>query len=319
MEYKNYYQILGVDKQADDKDIKKAYRQLAREYHPDKNQGNKQAEEKFKAINEAYEVLGNPNNRAKYDQLGSSYHRYQQMGGNAADFDFSQWFSQAGGGRQRSGAQIDFGDLFGDQGGDFSSFFTSIFGGGASSSRQAQQRFYEQAQPPSHDIEQTVEISLVEAYHGALRTYNQNGGQFTARIPAGAKTGTKIRLRGKGRTGAHGRGDLYLIVHVAPHPIFRRAGNNLEVTVDVDVVTAVLGGQVEVPTLDSSVMLKIPPGTQSGQVFRLASKGMPHLRAAEQFGDLLAQVRICTPKQLTDAERALYEQLAELAKERISI
>ncbi|MCB8982292.1 MAG: J domain-containing protein [Ardenticatenaceae bacterium] len=310
MEYKNYYQILGIDKQADDKDIKKAYRRLARQYHPDKNQGDKQAEEKFKAINEAYEVLGNPQNRAKYDQLGQSYHRYQQMGGRPTDFDFSQWFSQAG---QQQGTQIDFGELFGNQGSDFSSFFTSIFGGTAS---RPYQQSNGRTQPPSNDIEQVVEISLEEAYRGASRTFSQNGSQFTARIPAGAKTGSKIRLRGKGRAGRQGTGDLYLTVQVLPHDTFRRAGNNLEVTVDVDVVTAVLGGQATVPTFDGPVKLKIPAGTQGSQVFRLAGKGMPHLRQPEQHGDLLAQVRITTPTQLTADERALYQQLAELAQAR---
>jgi len=310
MEYKNYYQILGVDKNADDKDIKKAYRRLAREYHPDKNQGNKQAEEKFKSINEAYEVLSNPENRAKYDQLGQSYQRYQQMGGRPTDFDFSQWFAHSGASRGQ-GSQIDFGELFADQGGDFSSFFSAVFGGDPSF-RQNRQRPDNRTQPPDNDIEQVVEITLEEAYRGATRTYSQNGSQFTARIPAGAKTGSKIRLRGKGRAGVQGAGDLYLTVQVLPHETFRRAGNNLEVTVAVDVVTAVLGGQVEVPTFSGNVMLKIPAGTQGGQVFRLAGKGMPHLRQPEQTGDLLAHIQISTPRQLSEAERKLYEQLAQL-------
>jgi len=310
MEYKNYYQILGVDKNADDTDIKKAYRRLARQYHPDKNQGNKQAEEKFKSINEAYEVLGNPENRAKYDQLGQSYHRYQQMGGRPTDFDFSQWFAQPGASRGQ-GSQIDFGELFADQGGDFSSFFSAIFGG-AASSPQNQQRPNNRTRPPDKDVEQVVEITLEEAYRGATRTYSQNGSQFTAKIPAGAKTGSKIRLRGKGRFSATGVGDMYLTVQVLPHETFRRAGNNLEVTVTVDVVTAVLGGQVTVPTFSGNVMLRIPAGTQGGQVFRLAGKGMPHLRQPEQTGDLLAHIQIATPRQLSETERQLYEQLAQL-------
>lgn len=313
MEYKNYYQILGVDKNADDKDIKKAYRRLARQYHPDKNQGNRQAEEKFKAINEAYEVLGNPDNRAKYDQLGRSYHRYQQMGGNAADFDFSQWFSQAGSSRTRQSGQVDFGDLFGGQGGDFSSFFSAIFGG---ASPRPDQTYYRQSQPPANDVEQVVEVTLEEAFRGTTRTISQHGEPFTVKIPAGAKTGSKIRLRGKGRSGPQGAGDLYLTVQVLPHKTFRRAGNNLEVTVDVDVLTAVLGGQVSVPTLGGSVLLKIPAGSQGGQVFRLTGKGMPHLRQPEEHGNLLVHIRLTTPRQLSEAERKLYEQLAELARQR---
>jgi len=308
MEYKNYYHILGVDKTADDKDIKKAYRRLARQYHPDKNPGSQQAEEKFKAINEAYEVIGNPDNRAKYDQLGSNYHRFQQMGGQASDYDFSQWFAQ-GAGRQHT--NVDFGDVFGGKNNDFSSFFTSIFGAAGSPHARSQK-----PNPPNYDIEQAVEITLEEAFGGATRTYQQNGRQFTAKIPAGAKTGSKIRLRGKGRTHSQGVGDLFLVVQVLPHETFERVGHNLEVTVDVDVVTAVLGGQVDVPTLTGSVTLKIPPGSQNGQVFRLGGKGMPYLGQPDRFGDLLAKMRVRIPQQLTNEERTLYERLAQLAQPR---
>lgn len=311
MEYKDYYQILGVGKTADDKEIKKAYRRLARQFHPDKNQGNKEAEERFKAINEAYEVLGNAENRAKYDQLGSSYHRYQQMGGSAADFDFSQWFASGGGQRGPYQQQVNLNDLFGSQGGSFSDFFSSIFGGAAAGGYD-QPGAYGRQSPPA-DVEQVVEITLEEAYQGANRTFSQNGSQFTAKIPAGAKTGSKIRLRGKGNAGPQGRGDLFLIVQIRPHETFKRAGHNLEVTLAVDVLTAVLGGQVKAPTLSGSVMLKIPPGTQGGQTFRLSGKGMPHLRQPEQYGDLLVKIHIAIPKQLTDQQRHLYQQLADLA------
>ena len=312
MEYKNYYHILGVDKTADGKDIKQAYRRLARQYHPDKNPGSKQAEEKFKAINEAYEVIGNPDNRAKYDQLGSNYHRFQQMGGQASDFDFSQWFAQ-GAGRQSS--NVDFGDIFGGKNNDFSSFFNSIFGA-AGSPRPRPQNPYQTNQPPNYDIEQVVEITLEEASSGATRTYQQNGRQFTAKIPAGAKTGSKIRLRGKGHSHSQGVGDLFLVVQVLPHETFERVGHHLEVAVEVDVVTAVLGGQVTVPTLGGSVTLKIPPGSQNGQLFRLGGKGLPHLGQPERFGDLLAKIRVYIPQQLTKEEPTLYERLAQLAQPR---
>ena len=319
MNYKDYYKILGVSKNADEKEIKKAYRRLARQYHPDKNQGNKQAEEQFKEINEAYEVLGDANNRTKYDQLGSNYHRYQQMGGNSADFDFSQYFSQgAPGGGQR--VNMDFGDLFGSQGGfgaqsggGFSDFFTTIFGQQMNARQAPRQDFFSQ-QATSTNMEQIVTISLEEAYNGATRTFTQNGRSFTAKIPRGAKNGTKIRLRGKGSAGPNGRGDLFLVVQVTPHEQFIRAGNNVEVSVPVDVVTAVLGGKVSVPTLTSSVTLKIPPGTQGGQTFRLRGKGMPHLRQPDQSGDIMVKINIQIPQNLSPEELELYEKLAEKQK-----
>lgn len=322
MDYKDYYKILGVSKTSDEQEIKKAYRRLARQYHPDKNQGNKQAEEKFKEINEAYEVLGDADNRSKYDQLGSNYHRYQQMGGNNSDFDFSQYFSQGfPGGRQRT--NMDFGDMFGGQAGfggaqsssSFSDFFTSIFGqqmNARQNTRQAPRQDFFSQQAATTDMEQVVTISLEEAYTGTTRTITQNGQSITAKIPQGAKNGTKIRLRGKGSVGPSGQGDLFLVVQVTPNDRFTRTGHNLEVSVPVDVVTAVLGGKVTVPTLTGDVTLKIPAGTQGGQTFRLSNKGMPHLRQPDDSGDLLAKITIQTPQQLTPEEKALYTQLAEL-------
>lgn len=310
MEYKDYYKILGVSKQADEKEIKRAYRKLAQKYHPDKNPGNKSAEERFKAINEANEVLGNPENRAKYDQLGQNYHRYQQMGGNPADYDFSQWFSGGGGSRGQR-VNVDFGDMFGGSG-SMSDFFNAIFGGSMGQRRSPGMNDYFGRQPLNPDIEQTVEISLEEAYHGATRVFSLNGEQFSAKIPSGAKTGSKIRLRGKGNQGPQGRGDLFLVVKVLPHPTFKRVGNNLHVMVKVDVLTAVLGGKVEVPTLTGPVHLTIPAGTQGGQTHRLKGKGMPQLNDNEIKGDLLAEINISTPKHLSPAERDLYEQLAQL-------
>lgn len=312
MEYKDYYQTLGVSKKADEKEIKRAYRKLAQQYHPDKNPGNKSAEEKFKAINEAYEVIGNSDNRAKYDQLGQNYHRYQQMGGNPADFDFSQYFS--GGGRGQR-VNVDFGDMFGGGSGGMSDFFSAIFGGGMGNMNQRRTgglNDYFGQQAVNQDIEQPVEISLEEAYNGGTRTLSQNGATFTAKIPAGAKTGSKIRLRGKGNPGPQGRGDLYLVVKVLPHQTFKRIGNNLQVSVKVDVVTAVLGGKVEVPTLTGSVFLTIPSGTQGGQTHRLKGKGMPQLRSQDIKGDLLAKINIRIPQDLSPEEKELYEQLAQL-------
>jgi curved DNA-binding protein len=301
MEYKDYYKILGVTKNADESEIKRAYRRLARQYHPDKNPGNQTAEDKFKDINEAYEVLGDTQNRSKYDRLGQNYHRFRQMGGSPQDFDFSEWFNGGSGGQR---VNVDFGDL-----GGMSDFFSTIFGnrgrsgGGNPFGRSA----------VNYDIEQQVDITLEEAYQGTRRTFSQNGQQFTAKIPAGAKNGTKVRMSGKGNpTPAGGAGDLYLVVHVHPHQLFKRDGEKLKVDVVVDVVTAVLGGKVEVLTLTGPVNLNIPAGTQGGQTIRLRGKGMPSLQTKDQYGDLMAKINIQVPQNLSEKERLLYQQLADL-------
>lgn len=287
MNYKDYYQTLGVSKSADEKEIKRAYRKLAREYHPDHNPGNKAAEEKFKDINEAYEVLGNPENRQKYDQLGANYHRYQQMGGAPNGFDFSQWMSNP--------SMHQSGNI-----GDFSDFFSAIFG-------QQQPGMGGMPRRP-RDTEHEITITLEEAFHGSQRTLQAGQDRFTAKIPRGAKTGTKIRLRGKGGAG----GNLILLVNVSSHPVYERKGNDLKVTIDVPVLTAILGGKMTVPTLTGDVSLSIPAGTQNNRSIRLRGKGMPHLKNNEAYGDLIAKVSIQVPRQLSDEERSLYEQLAEL-------
>lgn len=313
MEYKDYYKILGVDKSATEKDIKRAYRKLARQFHPDKNPDDKTAEQKFKEINEANEVLGNPENRAKYDQLGQNYHRFRQMGGAPGGFDFSQWAAAGGPGGAYYSTSVDFDDLFGGGGGGFSDFFKTIFGGGRTARSQGPEDLFRR-QEPGRNIEQRVDITLEEAYQGTERLLVQSdGSQIKAKIPAGARTGSKVRLRGKGQPGPAGPGDLYLLIRVIPHDTFKRDGNNLSVKVPVAVTTAVLGGKVTVPTLNGTVRLTIPPGTQGGRTFRLKGKGMPDLRQKGVFGDLLAKVRIRVPEQLGEEERQHYEQLAKLA------
>lgn len=322
MEYKDYYKILGVSQQADEKEIKRAYRSLALKYHPDKNPGNNQAEDQFKEINEAYEVLGNPENRRKYDQLGSNYHRYQQMGGQTGGFDFSQWFGQQGGGGAQYRTNVNLNDLFGDGrtgSGGFSDFFQTIFGQGGFGSQRASNfggANFGGANPgaaaQSADAEQTIQLTLEEAYQGTTRTFSRNGERFSAKIPAGAQNGTRVRLRGKGHEGGTGPGDLYLVVELQPHAQFELDDVNLRTEVEVDLLTAVLGGKATVPTLTSPVTLTIPAGAQSGQSFRLKGKGMPHLRQPDQFGDLYAKLKIRIPTQLSAQEKALYEQLASL-------
>lgn len=292
MEYKDYYKILGVGKNADEKEIKKRYRKLARAFHPDRNQGDKSAEEKFKDINEAYEVLGNADNRSKYDQLGANYHRWKQMGGDPNGFDFSQFMN--GGGGQAGYGNLNIEDLLG---GDF---FSQFFGGGRPS-----------AQPLRQDTEQAVEVTLEEAYHGTSRTFvDASGERFTAKIPRGVDTGKRVRLRGKGNRG----GDLYLVIQVRPHQTYQRDGDDLRSTVEVDHLTAVLGGQVKVDTLKGPVNLKIMAGTQGGRTMRLRGRGMPNMRDNDRVGNLLVTINISVPTELSAEERELYERLAELQK-----
>jgi curved DNA-binding protein len=317
MEYKDYYKILQVEKSSSDKEIKKAYRRLARQYHPDKNPDDNAAEEKFKEINEAYEVLGDEENRAKYDKLGRNYHRFQQKGGAPGGFDFSDWAAAGGGPGGYRRVNIDMDDLF-SGGGGFSDFFNTVFGRRArSQTGSPNEMFARQGQVMSQDVEQEIEISLEEAYHGTTRVLlKDNGEKLTAKIPRGATTGLKVRLRGKGEVGSGGAGDLFLKIKVTPYPTFQRNGANLKVSVPVDVVTAVLGGKVSVPTLSGDVKLTIPPGTQGGRTFRLSGKGMPKLRDNSQYGDLLATITIMIPEEMTDEERRLYQELADIAKEK---
>lgn len=303
MEYKDYYKILGVEKRATEDDIKKAYRKLAMKLHPDRNPGNKAAEEKFKEVNEAYEVLHDPEKRARYDQLGDSYHSWQQTGGSPGNFNWNEWFTQSPGGRT---SQVNVEDLFGGMGG-FSDFFSSIFGGMAGGATR-QQTMRRQRQPVAY--EQPVQITLDEAYRGANRTLQVNGRRLEGKIPPGSKTGTKVRLAGMGPEGPDGQpSDIYLVIEVLPDPRFERKGNDLSSEVMVDLFTAVLGGQVRVPTLSSDVVLTIPPGTQPGQKIRLAGRGMPDLRNPQSHGDLYVIAKVQVPRNLSAKQRELFEQL----------
>ncbi|RLC92026.1 MAG: J domain-containing protein [Chloroflexi bacterium] len=319
MEYKDYYKILGVDRNAGEKEIKRAYRRLARQFHPDVNPGDKQAEEKFKEINEAYEVLSDPEKRAKYDRLGASWQQWQRMGYDPGQFDWSQWFAGAPGG-VRVEWSGDLGDLFGGAGADmFSDFFRAIFGGmgGAGRAHTVEDLFRRTTRQRTlrgQDVEASVEITLEEAFHGTTCVLEQNGHRIRVKIPPGARSGSKVRVAGKGAPGYGGGspGDLYLNVTVKPHPVFRREGDNLRCKVDVDLYTAVLGGQVRVPTLNGDVALKIPPGTNSGKTFRLRGKGMPNPRNPKRRGDLLVTVQVQIPQRLSARERELFKELAHI-------
>lgn len=315
MNYKDYYDVLGVSKSASEKEIKSAYRKLARKYHPDVND-SPDAEERFKDVNEAYEVLGDENKRSKYDHLGADWSRWQQTGGGPGDFDWSQWMG--GNGQRvnvRYGSPGNVNDIFGGGGGSgFSDFFESIFGGLGGQATQGDPFGRVGGQSArGRDMEHTVEISLSEAYHGASRMIEVGGRRLDVKIPAGADTGTKVRIRGQGQDGMAGqRGDLFLKVKVARDPRFERKNDNLTCNVPVDLYTAVLGGEARVPTLTGDVNLKIPAGTQSGRSIRLRGKGMPKLRQKDEYGDLIAKIDIQVPTDLSDEQRALFEQLRDM-------
>jgi curved DNA-binding protein len=290
MDYKDYYKILGVDRKASEEDIRKAYRKLAKQYHPDYNPNNKQAEEKFKDINEAYEVLSDSKKRSHYDRLGSDYSQWQRRG--TGDFDWSQYGGFPGGARVN---MDDLNDMFG--GGGFSDFFQTIFGMGG---RQAR------SQPQGY--QQEFEITLEETYKGTTRRVQIDGREKMVRIPAGVRTGSKVRVAGAGPNGL----DLYLIVHVKDDARFERQGNDLHTNATISVFTAILGGDAEVETMEGKVKLNIPAGTQPEQVFRLAGRGMPHLKSPKEKGDLFVKVKVQVPKYLSTKQRELLDEASRI-------
>ena len=307
MEYKDYYQILGVKRDASQKEIKSAFRKLARQYHPDVNTGDKDAESKFKAINEANEVLSDPEKRKKYDALGADWERYQQSGGQPGGFDYSRYASQPGpgdgSGQVHYGTPEDFADLFGE-GQPFSDFFSTLFGRGAQGGAEGR------AQPMAQDYEYPLAITFDEAFHGASRALQIGERRIEAKIPAGVRTGSRVRLAGQGANG----GDLYLLIEVAPDARFERRGDDLFSDVEAPFTLAALGGEVRVPTPEGAVALKLPPRTQAGRVFRIKGKGMPVLGGAGR-GDLMARIRIVLPDNLTDKELDLVREMARLRGE----
>lgn len=312
MEYKDYYKVLGVNKNADKKEIKRAYRKLAREFHPDVNPGDSSAQERFKEINEAYEVLSDPDKRAKYNRFGASWQQYQRMGADASGFDWSQWMGGGSPGGNRVEFGGDLGDLFGGGAGSFSDFFNALFGDVAGRSRGRRSR----RAVHGRDLEQAVQITLEEALQGTRRRLEKDGRRREVKIPPGVKTGARIRVAGEGGRGSTGMpaGDLYLRVTVAPHAEFSRDGDDLQRSVDLDLYTAILGGEVRVGTLQGNVTLKVPPETQSGRTFRLRGKGMPKLRQPDQRGDLYIKVRVRLPQDLNEREKQLFHELADMRR-----
>ena len=311
MEYKDYYKTLGIDKQAGVDEIKKIYRKLARKYHPDVNPGNKTAEDHFKEINEAYQVLTNPEARARYDRLGASWANYQQSGASDG-FNWNEWIS----GLEKDGKPVDPVDLNdilngykGSKSSTFSDFFEAIFG-------DIDLKPQEPASTPrkGEDYTQTVEITLEEAFSGTSRILRVGGRRLEVKIPKGAATGTKVRVRGEGAEGVAGgvKGDLYLDITVKPHPAFERINDDLYADLPVNLYSAVLGGEAIVPTIKGKIKLRIPPETQSGRVFRLKGQGMPSLKKPEERGDLYAKVMVTLPEELSDREIELFEELADI-------
>ncbi|HXE79167.1 MAG TPA: DnaJ C-terminal domain-containing protein [Vicinamibacterales bacterium] len=317
MEFKDYYATLGVPKTASEKEIKQAFRKLARKYHPDVNPGDKAAEARFKEINEAYEVLGDPEKRRKYDELGANWRMYEQaQSAGAGPSPFSGWTVNFGGGPGgfRTMTEEEMRDLFGDSD-PFSEFFKTFFGGEPAGRRGTRTR----SARTGRDVEHEIELSLEEAVTGTTRrlSFVQDGHQRTVdvRIPAGVRDGSRVRIPGEGERGHGGAaaGDLYLRVKLRPHPVFERKGSDLHVKVQVPLTTAVLGGEASVPTpAGPSLRLKIPPMTQNGQVFRLRGHGMPAAGKSPERGDLYATVDVQLPRSLTPEQRAHFEALAAL-------
>jgi len=323
VEFKDYYATLGVNKGATEKEIKQAFRKLARKHHPDVNPGDKAAESKFKEINEAYEVLGDPPKRKKYDELGANWRAYEQAERAGGPNPFAgQWNVNTGGGQGgfRTMTQEEMEEMFGDQN-PFSDFFTTFFGGGFGE-REASARGGARGRSrtrPGRDVEHEIELSLEDAYHGTTRRlslkHDGHARTVDVRIPAGVGDGSRVRISGEGESGTGGAasGDLYLRVRLAPHPLFERKARDLYVKAPLPVTTAVVGGEVEVPTISGkTVRLKIPALTQNGQVFRLKGYGMPAVGKSEAKGDAYARVEIQLPAQLSPEERSHYEALAKL-------
>jgi curved DNA-binding protein len=302
MDYKDYYKTLGVERNASEDDIRKAYRKLAMQYHPDRNPNDKQAEERFKEINEAYQVLSDTQKRTHYDRLGSDYSNWQRRGA-PGDFNWDQYGGFPGGVRVEYG---DLDDLFGGAGG-FSDFFRTIFGRGAEGAAPgAGTRTRSRQQPQGY--QQELAITLEEAYKGTTRVLQTDGKQKQVRIPAGVRTGSKVRVAGAGPNGL----DLYLIVDVKEDPRFERRGNDLHTSATVSIFTAVLGGEADVETMNGNIKLNVPAGTQPEQVFRLAGRGMPSVKNANEKGDLYVRLKVQIPKYLSPKQRELLEEASRI-------
>jgi curved DNA-binding protein len=297
MEFIDYYKILGVSKNASEEDIKKAYRKLARKHHPDLNPNDKEAHKKFQQINEANEVLSDPAKRKKYDQYGKDWQHAEQ-------FEQARQSQQRGQGFGGQGFTGDF------EGGDFSDFFTSMFGdmhGGSFRQRQTKYR--------GEDYQAELQLNLIDVYKTHQQVLTVNGKNIRITIPAGVENGQKIKIKGHGGPGINGgpNGDLYITFHIINNSSFRRDGNDLHTTIDLDLYTAVLGGEITVDTLNGKVKLKVQPETQNGTRIKLKGKGFPVYKKEEEFGDLVITFQIKIPTKLNERQKELFEQLSKLS------
>jgi DnaJ-class molecular chaperone len=322
VEFKDYYATLGIAKTASDKEIKQAFRKLARKHHPDVNPGDKAAEAQFKQINEAHEVLSDPAKRRKYDELGANWRMYEQaeQQGTGSPFGgFTVDFGNAAGGGYRTMSEDEMREMFGTED-PFSDFFKTFFGGGepGAGRRQGRARASGRARK-GRDVEQEIELTLEEAFQGVTRRFaiKHDGHARTVdvRIPAGVSDGSRVRVSGEGEHGAGGAssGDLYLRIRLQPHPVFQRKGSDLHVRVRIPVTTAVLGGEADVATLSGKPLrLRIPPMTQNGQVFRLRGHGMTIVGKPQARGELYAAIEVQLPTSLTPEQRQHFEALQKL-------
>ena len=294
VEYKDYYEVLGVPRDASQDEIRRAYRKLAREYHPDLNRES-DAEERFKEVGEAYEVLSDPDKRERYDRLGAQWRAREEASGSGS---FEDFFDRQGFGGD---VRVEFGD------GGFSEFFERLFGDGAAARTSGPLR--------GLDREAVLELSLEDALAGGRRRLSlEDGRSLDVNIPAGVREGQRIRLAGQGAGGRDGgpSGDLYLRVRLKPHPTFRRRGDDLDLELPVAPWEAALGATVPVPTLTGTAQVRVPAGSSSGRRLRLRGRGLP--KQGGGHGDLHAIVRITVPKHLSEQERDLFEKLAEVSE-----
>lgn len=305
MDYKDYYKVLGVTKTATQDEIKKAYRKLAIKYHPDKNKGNKQAEEKFKEIAEANDVLSDPEKRRKYDELGSNWNQYQNYS-QPSTGSYSRRNYQDG--ANVDGFSDSFNDLFG-RGGGFSDFFNMFFGG------RDEDTFTQQPQKGTN-LQARLHITLEEAFKGTRKIIDLGDEKIRINIKPGIQHEQKLKIKGKGKKGVRNSvpGDLFVVIHVDTHSVFTRKGNDLYCRMPLSITTAVLGGKLEVPTLAGHVTMTIPPETENGKTFRLKAMGMPEYDNPDSKGDQYLTVYIAVPKNITPAEKELYKKLAGLRK-----